>query len=81
MNVAIIALAAGLIAASTPALAERANEDAKRQPRTEIATASSFGGVETTVRRALESLGRLRFHPGRDSEDGAHTATRARQVD
>jgi hypothetical protein len=81
MNVATIALAAGMLASATPAFAERANETKKGRARAEVASASAFGGVETAVRRALESLGRLRFHPGRDANDGARTVTRARQAD
>jgi hypothetical protein len=70
-----VAVAATLFATATPALAERADEGTEpARPARPIATADGAFGIESNVRRALESLGRLRLHPGRDAEDTANTA-------
>jgi hypothetical protein len=73
MTYAGIALA--LIAMATPALADRVEEPVAANVQ-EMAAVEAPAGVEGTIRRALDSLSRLRLHPGRDCEDPTNTALR-----
>jgi hypothetical protein len=67
-----------LVVASTPALAEQDAEHGRGsevgQVEMERATVHATTGIESTVRRALDSLRRMRLHPGRDGQESANTA-------
>jgi hypothetical protein len=65
-----IVLGVALIASGTPVLAERAAEPEPRSDLRPAETVQASSGFESALRRAFDSLGRLRLHPGRDSVDG-----------
>lgn len=69
MRLSGIVLGLVLVASGTPVLAERGENAEPRSDRRHVETVQASAGFEGMVRRAFDSLGRMRLHPGRDSVD------------
>lgn len=75
----LVALAVAL--AVVPALAEEPTRGMKRARNDVIAEVAEPPSVTAPVQQAVETLHRLRLHPGQDSLDVAETARRRPHTD